>query len=597
MNLAFRAEKISGATDGKYFSGVFAKHITFGDGGVGLFAFCALAKVESAVAGTNVASVLHEAFVRDSKKIESRQEDILTELVALRATGVSRFEQMGLTSDFVIVVFYRDAVYVARHGDKVLVNIFRPPKSFEVKFSEGSGIVRGGDLVLVSTAKFVETFNSDVFASDRNLVFADAIDGLATDISVLEAQSEVGAIFVQVKGAGGETIVQTDNEPETSTAEVQAEPAGEKKISFFGKIAPAVLGEFRHLRTSDIKAIFRLRRNLVFVAVILILVLVGSGYMSLRGELDGKKKAQLDGYMTSANSKYNEAVGIVDLNQERARELLVEAGRSVDLALSVTPSDANALGLKRQIEEKLAQTANLSTVSFSTFYDGGDKVGAISRGTDSFFVFGDGGIAEVDDVGKEIDKLSEVSVTSGFVYDNNVFSVVGGKVSKISNTGKVQVIAAVSGLGDMAVFLGNVYVLGGDQIYKYVPIADGYAKSAPYLEQTKSFGSESRMTIDGSIWVTAGSGIFKYTRGANEAFEISGVNGVGTLGEIYTNVDIDNLYVVDRSNSALLVISKEGVVSKTYNSGEFAKATDLFVDEESGKMYIGSGTKVLVADL
>lgn len=612
MSLTYKAEKLKGSADSNFTTGVFSKHIAFEEGGSGLFVFCALVKLKDDEASVSAGSVLNETFESECKKIADHRDDIYESLLAMRTGGEERFAHLGLEVSFAVAFFYKDVVYVAKSGEHIKMGIVRPPKTFEVDFLEGSGRLRGDDLVLISTSKFAQTFDWNVFATDEAIVFADAIDGLATDISALEGQSEVGAVFVQVKGAGAETdrVKHIEIEPkaeveqieqadvsESSQVFVDEQVLPEKKKSIIGGLGSALVEELKRLKVGDIRAIFRLRRNLVLVAILLVLALAGSGFMTIQGEKDAKRKVEFESYMVGANSKYSEAVGIVDLNRERARELLVEAEREVDMALAVFPNDARSLELKRQIEEKLAQTANLSSVDFSTFYDNSDKIGAFSRGVDSFFVFGDAGIVEVDEDGREIDTLSEDNVIGGFVYDNNVFSVLDGKVFKITDAGKSVEIARNSSLRDMAVFLGNVYVLGSDQIYKYVPIADGYAKSVDYLEQTKSFGAESRMAIDGSVWVTVGSEIFKYTRGAAEAFEISGVGGVGTLGEIYTNSDIDNLYVVDRSNSALLVVSKEGVVSKTYNSSEFVKATDLFVDEPGGKMYIGTGTKVLVADL
>ena len=61
---------------------------------------------------------------------------------------------------------------------------------------------------------------------------------------------------------------------------------------------------------------------------------------------------------------------------------------------------------------------------------------------------------------------------------------------------------------------------------------------------------------------------------------------------------MDNLYVVDAANEALLAIGKDdGILKKSYQAKEFGKATGLVVDEQAGKIYISVDNKILVADL
>ena len=54
---------------------------------------------------------------------------------------------------------------------------------------------------------------------------------------------------------------------------------------------------------------------------------------------------------------------------------------------------------------------------------------------------------------------------------------------------------------------------------------------------------------------------------------------------------------MDHANSAVLVVAKDGTYKKSYQSKEFAKLTSIMVDETSGKMYITSGDKIMVAGL
>ncbi|MDO8260459.1 MAG: hypothetical protein Q7T50_03100, partial [Candidatus Magasanikbacteria bacterium] len=206
----------------------------------------------------------------------------------------------------------------------------------------------------------------------------------------------------------------------------------------------------------------------------------------------------------------------------------------------------------------------------------------------------------VDKDGKKVDEASDLGViSSGVTFDKNIFVLLGNKILKTTfESSKKEEVASVSGASDLGVFLGNVYILGASQINKFVPIEGGYSKGTDYLEKGEDFSANSRFAIDGSVWVTKGNEVLKYTRGKKEDFSIQGLTGTNSdFYNIYTSADIDNLYIVDHANSAVLVVGKDGTYKKSYQSGEFTKLTSIMVDEAAGKMYITSGGKILVASL
>ena len=92
--------------------------------------------------------------------------------------------------------------------------------------------------------------------------------------------------------------------------------------------------------------------------------------------------------------------------------------------------------------------------------------------------------------------------------------------------------------------------------------------------------------------------MFEYLRGDKESFEISGLtSSVGKLSEIYTDSESKNIYVVDSENNVLLVVDKDGIYKKAYQSNEFGKVNGLVVDEQAGKFYIAVGSEILEGNL
>lgn len=618
--LPLKIEKISGLPGEKHTCGVFSKHITLADNSTGSLAFCILLEGELEGAG----NFLHQLVELEAKKLEEGKGSPLEALVGARVEVGALVDSHGYKASFVSVFFYKNAAYISRLGERVKVQVFKGSKSHEVKFGEGSGKINGGELFLIATDKFVDTFGSQVAAGGQDVALEELIDGLATDISALEVQGEVGAIFVQVKGRedkpgaesneadagsveGGEKADKDNGEDEETDklgVEIVAAPVesvGENvqregpAVGLSGKFKNGVLGVVLGQLLSGV----HLRRNIIFLAAFFILVLGVSGFLTVRGKMQNEKKAEFSSHVALARSKFGEAQAILELNREKARGLLVEADFEVKAALAIIGDDASARELGAVIAQKLKETDSMTSLGFDSFFDLGGKVTYFGKGAKTFFVFGESKVVEVDQSGKSVGEVSGVeNLFDGFVFNNLGFGLLDGKVVKIdfASDATNEAVGEVKAQ-DISVFLGNIYLLSGGGIVKYVPVEGGYAQGVSYLESAQNFGADSRFAIDGSVWVTKGSEVFKYTRGVNDDFKTTGLPGAGVFGEIYTSADVSNIYVVDKSNSALLVIGKDGVYSRSYQSAEFARATALLVDEEAGKMYIGSGEKVLVADL
>ncbi|KKR50578.1 MAG: hypothetical protein UT84_C0010G0001, partial [Candidatus Curtissbacteria bacterium GW2011_GWA1_40_16] len=432
-----------------------------------------------------------------------------------------------------------------------------------------------------------------------------------TEISADSAQSEIGVAIICVKGEegkedeeGGEGM--EDEKTEQASSEenqavlrevpqgVPGNLTGNLKTGSAGRIAKAgvsitlifkaVWGEIKRLRRGDIRATLRLKRNIVIVAFLVLLVLSFSAFMTIRSQRDREKLAQFNDHMKNASAKFVEGDAILELNRDRARNALAEAGDEVKAALALIPGNTDAKLLADKISQKLKDTENVSTVDFQTFAGIGEPLVGLSNTPKGLVVFSADKMYQLDGDGKIGDK-AEVGNNVGA----GVFSFGLEKPKDVADGGSAF---------DISVFLGNIYLLDPGQIAKYVPVEGGYAKSVDYLNNPEQFSKNSHFVIDGLVWVTNGKSINKYMRGAKEDFSISGLlDSNGEFGEIYTTADSDNLYVVDVSNSALLVIKKDGVYQKAYQSGEFAKSSAVIVDESAGKMYVVAGSKVLAGAL
>jgi len=650
-DLPLHIEKIAGQGTGETFCATFTKRITLQDGSLGTIVSCFLVKSGEA---QDLGVVVSDLFELTTKKLEEVNEGPYEAMSIVSDSCLDFAKEKAIEADFAHIFFFKSASYIVRIGDKIKISVFEPPKSLDITFESGSGVVKAGQIYLVGTEKFLSFFDKSLLSSGKSVDLEAIVDGLATDISTFSDQSEIGAAFVLVEGSEGDGLEEKEDKEEvvddkelasdlespvgTGEIEVTEESegmgvesdseGGENKdneeslvdvreverpvveqarrvglvsfAAFTSGILRFILYELKSLRRGDIKAIFRLRRNIVALALIVLVILALSGAYTIRNKSQREKLAKFNEHLTGASSKYSEGVAIIELNKSRARQILIEAEAEIKSALSIFENNENAKKLSLDISAKLKETETLENLNLQVFYEASGAISGLTNGGKNLYVLSDDNIHEVNKLDKSTRKFKGPdSVSSGFFYSDNVFVTSQGKIWKVDlKSEKTEEIGDVKDSGDIAVFLGNVYLLLDSQISKLVPVEGGYAAAVDYLITPQKFSESSRFAIDGLIWTTNKGQILKFLRGKKQDFEISGLTGeVGELGAIYTTSDFGNLYVIDRVNSALLVIDKDGVYQKSYQSSEFGKAFDIVVNDDESKVYLSVGSKVLEAPL
>ena len=630
-----QVEKITGVADSDRACSVFTKRVSVSDGSVGTVVAGILARQAKSSSESDLQSDIGDVFDLLVKKLEGGSSGMLEVLEFAKNTAINYAKERNIELSFVYTFIFQDVCYIAKFGDSVKLLVFEPPKSLEITFESGSGPVKHGQIYLVATKKFLSIFDTGDLKQDAEIDFVDIIDGIATEIAGEKEQSEIGAAFVSIKGGEEGTkgtdvgdsgqeeteridesqedkgeVGETDDSEGQRNKETEATGGTEGTDVYQEKIEQAssrksflniVFGEFAKLRHGDLGAVVRLRRKVVVLAALIILILVGSVLFTLKQKSDREKAVIIDGYLASASSKLDEGAGLIELNKVRAREVLVEADRYVKQAMNVDPKNQKAKSLVEKITSKLKETEVSSNINFSTVSEVSDQLVDLSTSVKNLIAVADGKIFVVNTkTGDKTDVDGISGASGGVAYDDKAFLTTSSKVVRIDlSNGQAKDVIDSGGANDIGVFLGNVYLLFPDKINKYVPVEGGsYSGPTEYLNNPMSFGAKSRFAIDGSVWVTSGKQIFKFTRGEKQNFEISGlIDGVGDFGSIYTNSSLDNLYVVDTTNSALLVISKDGIYKKVYQAPEFAKAAGVVVGDAEDEMYVAVGNKILSAKL
>jgi len=610
---SLKIEKIAGVASEHSACGVFNKKVTLADGTLGTVVSCILVKCEEE---EDAQVVLRDIFELITTKLEGAEGSILAAVCKVSEAMQELVLGRKLEVSFIDTFFYENVCYIAKFGDGVRILVFEPPRFSEIKFEAGSGPIAAGQIYLIATDAFLSIFDSSVLTDNQNIDLEGIIDGLATKISVEDNQSETGAAFVYVRGEeldgvketggtkGTEGILQIEDTREIREEEM-VEAREEQKVESPSKFKNPLPGFFKiifgglsKLQRGDIRAVLALRRNIVVFALVILLILVISVGWTLVQKSRREKIAEFEAHLATASSKYQEGVAIAELNKVRAREILIAADHEAGLALGIL-NDEKAKKLVSEISAKLKETETTSNVNFEVISEVASPLIGLAISGKNLIGISDDKIFEVETGEKKIREIkSSGNTKGGFVYDERVFILTDDKVYRVDLAGESKKIIEAAGYHDISVFLGNVYLLSGEQIAKFVPLEGGDFWPTDYLNAKEDFGIKGRFAIDGSVWVTARDKIFKFTRGVRQNFEISGLTSkVGEFGVIYTSSQLDNLYVIDSVNSALLVIGKDGIYKRVYQSGEFARTADIVVNPGEKTMYLVSANKILMGKL
>lgn len=613
-------EKIVGRVSNGEATGVFSKRLEFVDGTFGTLVVCLFLKSENG----DLQLIASDLFEITCRKIEDSSLQILEALSHAVEAAADYLEDKEIQLSISLLLFLEEAVYLVRRGSGIKIFVFDDLHHEEISFESGSGFLHGGQIFLAATEAFLAGFDvSKLKKTGGDL--EDLVDGLATEIFSWEKQGGVAAVFVKIKNEkkGSENTQSKGEEPdESEKLEIGSEKAGEDfgdgdeslgeqtafgkgdTFGFWGKISRflnLVKRELLLLKSGEVKSILALRRKIVVVIAVIVLVLLGSVSFTLWQKSQSQKEERFRSHLSEASDFYNRAVALIELNSSRAREILIEGEKAVKLALEIKPNDQEAKRLEGDFAQKLKQTEVTEGLEFRVFSEFNSYLNSLSFLGNNLIASSEGQVYEIDLADGKTRKVGErEGIENSFAYDNMGFLLTGDGVYKVNlGTGASErIIGAKNGFRDMAVFLGNIYLLRGEGIDKYVPLEGGYSDPGDYLNVSTVFEGDLRFAIDGFIWVTSGQKIYKFNRGDDESFQVSGLSGeVGEFGPIYTAIGVENLYVVDRLNSVLLVIDKEGVYKKAYQSPEFEKAADIVVDEEIQKLYLAKEGRILEAGL
>lgn len=561
------------------------------------------------IAGKEIINTLEaEYFTLETKNLSSIQIAI-----EIAIKQVLEKESLSLSAGFASIV--DNVLYVfALGGAKVYMN--RDKKLGLLLSSDNtkiivsaSGFLEDNDVVIVQTTQFNKAISTTAI---KNAAVHNTPAEIAENLSAIvqdEQNSGASAVVFSFKNketqelqgtpvrnasqsdAGGKESKETEEAHSAGSGQAKETEVPEAKPQF-PHILPAAMASvgkiafwINHLPSKlvPLQALDRKRKMFLTITIILACMLAGSAFFVLQKTQQAKNEALFEKVYTDAKKKYDEGQSLASLNKNLARDDLVAAQK-------ILLENKNAFENDKPHQEKM--NALLKNVE--------DAIAVVS------------GVNKVD--AKEVGKDQNLFLTT--VISNNplaasqddksiygISQTVIFRVDKKTEK-KTDIIANKNswenafGIGS---FLNNIYVLdkSGGQIYKFVPSGSSFSKSNYLVGNTQDFSKTSGMAIDGSIWILSKDGaIQKWTRGKTDAFTVSGLDEpFSNPTRIFTDADINNVYILDNGNSRVVVLAKNGDYKTQYQNTTLKNAKEFDVLEKDKKIFVLSNGKIWQIDL
>jgi hypothetical protein len=379
------------------------------------------------------------------------------------------------------------------------------------------------------------------------------------------------------------------------------------------------------------------RLPLVVVFVIITVLAAASMAVVLRSH---SRETQFSQFMEDAQATLTLARS--DEGATAIKEHLVEANGIVEEALSIKPTDAEAIALQDEILLALDEVNRVTRLQFSAsasfpevpsqphrlllhdgqlyVLDGGteglrlyplDELSSPQEPAVGSLLLGPDSAPSGLDLQQATD-LVWAEAASGRETDNLLLLVNGTSLLQLDETEGFSTVSVADSeiwTDPRAIggYSGYLYVLdaGEDRILKYAPTGntyDSFPLSYIQGETMLDLGNAVDMAIDGYIWVLAGQTILKFSGGVQEDFAITGLGDQALQDPVamFTSPDAQYLYVADAGLGRIVQLTKEGAFVRQFlpprdDEALFQGLKDVWADEARGELVALTSKGLFVA--
>jgi hypothetical protein len=551
---------------------------------------------EIASVGKEIISRFHEeyyGFLENTafSQLKKAQEQVLKEILSeakieiISGAAIENVFYLGITGLGKIILSRRGKTGFILQGEEDLIKM-------------ASGFLQSGDIFILGTKNFFEIIP---FSTIETALKSGSAQRAGEILTPLVLGKEDGLASALILGA------KEEEEKLEESRVLVTQPEKRKEIK--KTIADLFLKIKRAITQPPPE---KPKKSYFTVALILLLIL---GVSMVFGSKERKKQEQekkIEAVLEQVKAKKEEGEALLSLNPTRAREILKEAEVILSQIEKKKITSPQLEEVKKELKNSLDSVLKEYTVEEKLFFD----LELIKKGakgsdmvlTEEQLVFLDSqnlavyslGIKNKNALilagGEQLKDCLKIATFGNRVYILGPQGVLEGKL-KTQNEKLEMVVEKDKDweeVKDLAIFAGNLYLLDKKGIWIYPASGEGFGGKKGWLKNPGDFSQAEEMIIDGAIWVIKKDvGVEKYLRGDKETFRIEGLDKpfLWPFG-LYTSPDEERLYILDRGNSRIVVLDKNGQYYSQYKNPQITSAQSLVVSEKEGKIFILQAGKI-----
>ena len=344
------------------------------------------------------------------------------------------------------------------------------------------------------------------------------------------------------------------------------------------------------------------RRSAVTVGLILLVLLSISIVFGLFQKNAKEAQSRYGSKVAEVEHNLEEAKTLFMLNPARARELFAISETLLSKLKEEYGEDDRIAALSTQIDEGRSGVLGEYDTAASEFVDlsliDGFEAEKMAGALGAVYIY-DGNKrrvveVEVDTKGTEVkagptqlNSVEAIASYAGLIYvaDNDgVFGVGSARVEVLEKDWEGSIL--------LEAYAGNIYLLekSSSSIWRYPGLQGSFGDRASWLAPGIDIDLSKIVSwaVDGDIWILSSSGnVEKYSFGSPEDFDqATVVPGMEGPISIYTNEELDNIYVLDPPTSRVVVFDKGGGYVAQYNSQVMREAKGVYASEKEGKILV-----------
>lgn len=479
----------------------------------------------------------------------------------------------------------------------------------------GSGVVKTGDVILLGSGSFFEIVSEGVLKASLGLENPqEMVESLAPIVLSRSDLSQAAAVICRLAEEEESETFAFDHGELEKKADT---PDLEKKNLY--KIFTYKFSELRKRIFSPGRSAFYIRReeiggqksnSAIWIAAILIILFLSSLFFGIAKKNNLEKENKIKALLSQAEEKYNNAKDLIELDPEKSVVLLEESLKILAEAKKIKPPDGGQkIVLLRQETEKLLNESknDFDLGELPVFFDLGlikdqAKGAEISRFQNQLAILDKerASVYLLNLEQKSSSSFSDERLAKGekIIFDGKIVYVLTSEgILSLDFEGKKMITiipkdpnwGSITALG---LFAGNLYLLdnGEKTIWQYPKTGTGFGQIKNWLLSNTTLKNDDlrSFAIDGAIWVLGGQGkIIKFIRGNEEKFSVTGLKKeIGEANMIFTDEESSYIYILNKVENKLILVSKEGKFKQQYNWKNPNNPNLLTVQEKKKKVFV-----------